>query len=357
MWRFAAVAAAVLPFIAAAGPAEQLSALEMEIKAAESKHLTIDSARRQATKEIAEIKLRLAELASTLKKRQAQLREAQQWQAEVAADLAKLRNDLKRQSAIIGELTKSLVKLGLKNPQLSHLNVIRANQGVRGLAVLAATRRQLQWRAEDLRDKLSGIVSAMERLEQSRTQKRLAQTALSEDRKRLRAMLKRKHALKKSIDKDFAVTEERLARLAAAAANLRELITSLSPNKGHDASIPARNLSLPAEGFLAENYGATAKGIKISSPPQSRVIAPWGGEVLFANRFRDYGPMVIIYHGGGFHSIISGLGRVDVIPGAQIIKGEPIGAIGSAPLYFEWRRQGTPINPLPWLAEKPQKRG
>jgi len=64
---------------------------------------------------------------------------------------------------------------------------------------------------------------------------------------------------------------------------------------------------------------------------------------------------LIIEHGGRYHTLLAGLDRIDAVVGQWLLAGEPVGTLGSAQnenpeLYFELRRAGQPINPLPWLA-------
>ena len=85
------------------------------------------------------------------------------------------------------------------------------------------------------------------------------------------------------------------------------------------------------------------------------MVAPWDGIVAFAGPFRGYGVVLILQHSDGYHSLIAGLGRLDVAPGQPVAAGEPVGrtlADGSAApgVYLELRRNGQPIDPLPWLA-------
>jgi murein hydrolase activator len=83
--------------------------------------------------------------------------------------------------------------------------------------------------------------------------------------------------------------------------------------------------------------------------------------VVFAGPFRGYGQLLIIEHSEGYHSLMAGMGRIDTSVGARVLAGEPIGAMaedGTPSLYVELRRDGQPINPLPWLADrKPQAGG
>jgi septal ring factor EnvC (AmiA/AmiB activator) len=71
---------------------------------------------------------------------------------------------------------------------------------------------------------------------------------------------------------------------------------------------------------------------------------------------------LIIEHGGGYHTVLAGLDRVDAVVGQFLLAGEPVGVMGSggAPsdaasasgrprLYLELRRDGQPIDPVPWF--------
>ena len=121
-------------------------------------------------------------------------------------------------------------------------------------------------------------------------------------------------------------------------------------------------ITLPANGHVTRRYGEstgfgnTAKGITVKTRDAAQVVAPYDGRVVFSGPFRGYGKILIIEHDGGYHSLLAGLDRIDGRVGQWILAGEPVGVMGqsadAAPdLYFELRRRGQSINPLPWLAE------
>jgi len=89
------------------------------------------------------------------------------------------------------------------------------------------------------------------------------------------------------------------------------------------------------------------------------VVAPADGEVAFAGPFRGYGLLLILEVGDGYHVLISGLSRIDAALGTQVRKGDPVGTVddadGKPALYVELRRQGRPIDPVPWLAATTSK--
>ena len=139
------------------------------------------------------------------------------------------------------------------------------------------------------------------------------------------------------------------------------------------------SLTVPAAGRIVTHYGermqraggrVAAKGLEIVTRPGAQVVAPYDGKVVYAGPFRGYGRILIIEHGGRYHSLLAGLDRIDAVVGQWVLAGEPIAMMadgtsadgqstpstGRTPkLYVELRRTGQPINPLPWLAQTGDK--
>ncbi len=126
------------------------------------------------------------------------------------------------------------------------------------------------------------------------------------------------------------------------------------------------SLWMPASGRIVLRYGqsrgteGTSKGINILTRGGAQVVAPYDGQVVYAGPFRRYGQILIIEHGGRYHTLLAGLDRIDAVVGQWLLAGEPVGTLGSPQggnpeLYFELRRAGQPINPLPWLATTDDK--
>ena len=128
-----------------------------------------------------------------------------------------------------------------------------------------------------------------------------------------------------------------------------------------DSRFPAAGPVIVRFGEPAEN-GRTAEGTTIRTRPSALVVAPAPGTAVFAESFLDYGELLIIDHGEGYHVLLAGLERLDARVGDELVSGEPIGLMGSdagAPhrLYIELRRGGRPVDPLPWLTENSDKVG
>lgn len=120
-------------------------------------------------------------------------------------------------------------------------------------------------------------------------------------------------------------------------------------------------LAFPAQGRMVQAFGerlstgGDARGITLETQPAAQIVAPYDGQVVFAGPFRDYGQLLIIEHGEGYHMLLAGFERIDSAVSQTLLAGEPVGVMarpteGSPRLYIELRHDGRPINPLPWLA-------
>ncbi len=217
-----------------------------------------------------------------------------------------------------------------------------------------AQSRELDDRLQALSRKARDFQDLVERVERERRERAERET-------RLRA--EQVQEAKRRIEAEARDREEREARLRAEEEETRlraeeearrlQAIRSIANSKGQ--------LPFPVAGRVVGAYGQraakglTRKGIDIETRGRAQVVAPFDGEVVFAGPFRGYGRILIIDHGEGYHSLLAGLEEIDGIPGHRVIAGEPVGKMGDGGaerpvLYMEFRRDGQPINPLPWLA-------
>ena len=76
-------------------------------------------------------------------------------------------------------------------------------------------------------------------------------------------------------------------------------------------------ITVPVSGRLSRVFDAEAttgtynKGVLVATRSGAQVIAPYDGQVVFAGPFRGYGQILIIQHGGGYHTLLAGLRRID----------------------------------------------
>ncbi|HVJ00484.1 MAG TPA: peptidoglycan DD-metalloendopeptidase family protein [Sphingomonas sp.] len=117
---------------------------------------------------------------------------------------------------------------------------------------------------------------------------------------------------------------------------------------------------LPVAGRLVTGFGAVSnagvrsRGLTIDTDAGETVAAPAAGTVRYARNFRDYGRIVIIDHGGGWTTLVTGLDTLAVRPGDMVAQGAPIGAAETgdahAPITVELRRKGRPVDFTPLLS-------
>lgn len=113
---------------------------------------------------------------------------------------------------------------------------------------------------------------------------------------------------------------------------------------------------LPVTGRLViglgevSSAGVRSRGLTFATEPQATVVAPAGGRIAYAKPFGDFGVVVIIDHGDGWTSLLTGLGDASVAPGAIVVQGAPIGKAGrDGRVGIELRRRSRPVDMIPLL--------
>jgi septal ring factor EnvC (AmiA/AmiB activator) len=227
--------------------------------------------------------------------------------------------------------------------------------------------------------------------------------SLKTRRKQLEQTVEEKSRLAAVTEEQRASLAKRNSRLAAEAKDLRDLLELLEnarpktlppkppapvargtpterpivlipppapprPGSGRTFSSAQGQFILPVRGQIIRTFGQESsgggsdKGITIETRSDAQVVAPFDGQVAFAGQFRGYGQILIIDHGEGYHTLLVGLSRVDGVEDQWVVAGEPVGLMahtdsGKPALYVELRRNGRPINPLPWLTARNGKAG
>ncbi|HJN23393.1 MAG TPA: peptidoglycan DD-metalloendopeptidase family protein [Rhodospirillales bacterium] len=299
-------------------------------------------------------------------------------------------NRLKQQRNQFVHVFMALSRLARNPPEAMMAQPLSPSDMVRSAILLRGALPGIERNASRLRDELAGLLDARGEIDRRRTELDDA----VEKRKRQRTLLKRlsaeKTKFKRQTDTKSQQTANRIRALAKKANSLHDLLSRLQKAKRKRAigkaargkakggtavgKVPVPStagpisrlrgtLPFPAVGRLAGLYGqdigngVSRKGITIETISRAQVIATYDGQVVFAGTFRGYGQLLIIEHGEGYHSLLAGLARIDSVIGQMVVAGEPVGIMGRPAgarpvLYLELRRNGQPINPLPWLAAR-----
>ena len=196
------------------------------------------------------------------------------------------------------------------------------------------------------------------RLRTARLRDQIGRTA--ETRRRLAAERARLGSVQAALATDVRRLQGEGTRLAARAQSLRELVDGLT--RRTESVLPRLALLTPAEGRLTGRFGqpnavgVPAQGLSWRTAANAIVVAPADGRVAFTGPFGNYGRIVIIEHGDGVLSLLSGLGGARVTAGQRVRGGGIVGLMGerNPVLYLELRSGGAPIDPQPWLRKSSQ---
>ena len=250
----------------------------------------------------------------------------------------------------------------------------------RGRMLIDAMLPELKAEARALAEEVERVAALGAEIAKQEPELARQREALRTDRATLAGIVARRRALDRKLATVDAESEKRLARLWREAADLAELIRRADSEADRRDKDPTRPAGLrafdaghpmpvipvvgAAEPSGNPSPGGPNKGVSLAAMSGAVVVAPFDAQVIYAGPFREYGLALILRHGGGYHSVLAGLGRLDSGNGEWVLAGEPLGvmpeAAGDGPagkLYIELRRDGRPVDPQPWLAGPGEQTG
>jgi septal ring factor EnvC (AmiA/AmiB activator) len=130
------------------------------------------------------------------------------------------------------------------------------------------------------------------------------------------------------------------------------------PKGGSTSKAKSGAYILPAKGRIVSGFGELnptgyrERGIRLSVAPAARIVAPAAGKITFAGRYRSYGNIMIIDHGGGWTTLVTNIDELGAAKGISVAQGDLLGRAGSdAPeIMIELRRYGRTIDILALIA-------
>ncbi|HKZ31630.1 MAG TPA: peptidoglycan DD-metalloendopeptidase family protein [Vicinamibacteria bacterium] len=283
------------------------------------------------------------------------------------ARVSQLEKSLAEARPALARHARALYKLGDMSYVRLLLSIDRPSDFFRGYRLVTTLARRDNARVSKFRSDLAAFTTEKAVLEE-RTRESLAlRNKLATARRNLDAQRARKTELLTSLVERKELNAAYVDELAQAETRLQALLSGLGEGA---VEVPLGafrgSLPWPVEGEVRAPFGrrkhprfdtyTVHNGIEIEAPPDAPVRAVHGGRVVFAERFRGYGLMVVVDHGGKHHSLYAQLADVQVAPGQQVEAGTVLGSADPAGpdgpgLYFEMRYQGRPEDPEGWLAK------
>lgn len=306
-------------------------------------------------------------VAARIRAGEAELEAAQARVAVVAELVGRQRAELAVRQRPIGRLLAALQSFARRPAIVAVAQPGTASDLVHVRAVLGSTIPLIRARTATLRGELDesrrlrqdaalaadALAAARARLDRER--EALAQLGAQQG---VRAANLRRDALAQS-DRAIAMGEEardivdRLADVGSRQQVLGGLLTLPGPPAAPATGIGAPAYRLPVSGTLVTGLGelaasgARARGLTFVVAPSAVVRAPAAGTVRFARRFRSYRTVVILDHGAGWTSVLTGLAATGLKRGGQVKAGQPVGtapAAESPSVTIELYRRGRPVD-------------
>ncbi len=173
-----------------------------------------------------------------------------------------------------------------------------------------------------------------------------------------------KEPVKNMINSIRSSTDKIKRNISEYISELDEIYQDLEQSKLDPPSLLAlsdrdKKLPWPVNGVIQYNYGDTRtnderwKGLFIKTEPEDVVRAFQAGRVVFSDRLKGLGLLMIIEHKDGYMSLYAHNSTLLKQQNDWVQAGDLIATTGFTPngygLYFEIRRNGQPVNPKRWL--------
>lgn len=360
-----------------------------EASAADARGRKLEAEARSATQEAQKTARQAAALAARIQQAEADIAAADARIALIASQRSQLDRRLARRRGPLVRLTAALQKLARRPLILSALRPGSVRETVYLQAMLETAIPQIHSQTVTLRAEIDRSRRLENAARRAAATLRGGEEELARRRSSLAALETRQRLASRSasgdanreLERALALAEEArdldaLVRRLDAAGALRQELAALPgpimrPGKPEAARVSTAAIAsaaaaasaapgryqLPVVGRIVTGFGArgegggASNGIALSPRPGAQVVAPGGGRAVFAGPYRGYDRIVIIEHGGGWTSLVTGLARTDIEIGDVLVGGSPLGvAGGGSPLVLlELRRDGAPVNPLEYL--------
>lgn len=350
----------------ATGSAQDLESLQQKLwaeqKAREETQahvVTLTDRERSLHEDLTSLEQKIDGLEDKEKKLQAEQKSLASEQEKLQSQILELRS---QEQEIRSEMQKLLPRLWEVSIRSDHLKS-------RVLKSWPEADRHKVWLAkitETARDKAQDLQKVKSKVEEKVQSLLATQSSLKAKGKELAAMHKELASNKlKFLNKLHGIRQKRQAaeqELRALKESIDQLKSQLQTTNKHDFSEHKGDLPWPTDGRLIIDYGGGKgkfnKGMGFALSQGADIKAVSWGQVVYNDKLRGFGQVVIIYHGMQYYSLYAFLSQTRVRTDQEVEKGEIIGEAGYYPeskgpgLYFELRQRQTPIDPRSWLAKK-----
>jgi septal ring factor EnvC (AmiA/AmiB activator) len=231
------------------------------------------------------------------------------------------------------------------------------------------------WRLRDKKRKLDGLVNNLKAEERNLAMLEESTKSKKKEKETLLASVRKEKDTYQGMIEELKSDSERLQKIIRESEKKEKSVSKRKPRGAkpapeevlEDSAFTRQkgHLPWPVRGKLAIRYGSQVdplfnlpvfrSGIHIRTVAGLPVTAVAEGKIVYAGEFKGYGQLVVISHGGGYHTLYGNLSKIFSANNAIIKENEAVGevgestALGASGLYFEIRYKGKPLDPQRWL--------
>ncbi len=372
----------------ARNPQEEYKKIQEQMKIQKKKLERVRKTEKNIIEELRKLHLELTEINNMLEKQRAKIKELQNNIQGLRDDINIQRDRLSHQTRLLKKRIKAIQRMIYENePLLMILSEDDPNQVLKMIRYLEDISKYDKSLIKKYQTTIDILAHKINKLQTFETQLQKEE----ENFKKLKASYKEKMAQKEkllvAVRKEKSYYENMIRDLKEASSKIMQIIEEANKKEKeqkkrrviepkpevkdedlHEAISFTKlkgRLNWPVTGTVAIPYGSQTdplfnlpvfrSGIHIKTTPNSQIRAVYDGKVVFADSFKGFGQLVIISHGGGYHTLYGNMSRIFPKNGAIIQEREVIGEAGESQLlgtyglYFEIRYKGRALNPEHWL--------
>lgn len=372
----------------------ELRALEAEKLAAERQLAALEAVETTAELDVADLNASLLTAAAESRRREEQATEAERKLIDLEVRRLTATESLFSDEAALEDLLAALASATRSRPPALIVSANKANNAVRSAILMGDAAPELAMRAEALSVEIDSLNRLERGIRREKARLEAAEATLAVKRLEIERFALAKRAKYENVSADAKKLRSRAAALAAAAEDLRDLLSALEKdapslpgqkpaapiqtalNSGNTRPKPSvlQDLSnlrplgekeigamlQPVAGVVSEPFGkrratgSRAEGITFVTRQEAQVVSPVDGVIEFSDAFRSYGHMLILRTNDNYRVIMTGLGDTFGTRGQSVTAGEPVGRMSARrnpppELYLELRKNDRSENPAGWL--------
>ena len=373
--------------------AADVAKAEAEAKKASQEKIRLEQQAKKIKDELNSVNQKMIAAAKKIQNGEDEVRQKQEELEKLQEHLNQSEIKFNSEHGMLLETLAALQSLALRPSEAVLAQPLSPVEVMRSSLLLRGSIHSLKERAEIIRQGIEDISNQKEEIAKRLQDLEKENKQLALQQADMKKMSKQKSEMYSKISTQSKEAQQKATALANQAESLRDLLDKLEKqrslqqkqmaekqrlareraadkvraDKGITPNVTAGSvnfakakgkLSRPARGPILTKFhqemskGVVSNGIDIKTASNAQVIAPYDGTVIFAGPFKNFANLLIIDHGDGYTSLLSGLEETDAKVGQTLLAGEPVGNMPSgnnAKLHMEIRQNNRPLNPTDWL--------